>query len=434
MDPQVESLIQDVRARIDEKTDELTELCAAIVRVPSENPPGDTTGVVAILEPYLAEHGFETEVLARRAEMPNLIARWPPGARETHPNVVLNGHMDVFPVDPRDEWSFPPYGGAIEDGKILGEGAADMKGGCVASIAAATAVAELGISFPGQLTVTLVSDEEMGSRNGVAWLLTEYPELRGDLCLSGEPSGPTVIIYGERGVNDWVVSAKGVAGPGAAYLVGENAIEKLVKAIPVVTGLMGMRGDIPATLEPYLADAKKVIDDDIVAGASQVLEMLTLNIGLIKGGTNPAVTPSYAEMIINFRVPVGLTPYEVTDELRRRLEQEGLGEQITVEFMHDEIGINDALYTSPDHKLLATLQEQVTEVTGKPPRLTFGGGATDMRFYRRFGVPAVQYGPRSYPIFAACPDEFIYVQDLIDTAKVHAGTILRYVLDSETAG
>lgn len=410
-----------VGRRIDEKSSEIADLCARLVREPTPNPPGDTTRLVPILVEYLRGYGLACSVLSDRDDMPNVVARLDGGVSGAH--VVLNGHMDVFPVDPSEQWDFPPFSGTISEGRILGRGVADMKGGVAAEVAAITTVAELGIGFAGSLSLCLVSDEEMGARHGTAWLLDRHPALRGDFCLSAEPTGPGLVWFGERGVNDWVITSRGRSGPGAAYGVGTNAIESLARVMPVLHELEETRGRFPEGLAAWHDRSRAVLDKHIRPGASEVLDAVTLNVGLIEGGTNPAVSPVSAHMIVNFRVPLGVSPHELHNRLRELLDKAGM-QDVEAAFMHDEIGISPATVTPPDSPLVEKLALAVEMVTGTAPDLGVCGGATDMRFYRRHGVPAAMYGPRSYPVFAATANEFIYVQDLIDTAKVHALTAL----------
>jgi succinyl-diaminopimelate desuccinylase len=293
-----------------------------------------------------------------------------------------------------------------------------------AQIAAVATIAELQPEFDGQITLCLVSDEEMGARHGTAWLLDAFPALRGDFCLSAEPTGPDLMWFGERGVNDWVVTARGRSGPAAAYGLGANAIERLARAIPVLHRLEEVRGAFPKALAAWHDRARDVLEKHIGPGSSEVLDRVSLNVGLFEGGTNPAVSPVTAQMIVNFRVPLGILPADLTAQFRQLLDENGL-DDLDIGFMHDERGISPATVTDPASPFIVTFRDGVRDVTGALPDIGMCGGATDMRFYRRFGVPAAMYGPRSYPIFAAAPDEFIYVQDLVNTAQVHAITALR---------
>ena len=112
-------LLDEVRRR----RQELYDLCASLIRIPSENPPGDTTALVAFVTDYLTARGLKPQIHEPKPGMPNLIAMLGTGRR----NLVLSGHLDEFPAG--DGWTFPPFAGTLADGKIMGRGAGDMKAG-----------------------------------------------------------------------------------------------------------------------------------------------------------------------------------------------------------------------------------------------------------------------------------------------------------------
>src|SRR5262249_59743626 len=79
--------------------------------------------------------------------------------REERPRFVFNGHLDHFPSDDHALWSFPPYGGEIRDGKILGRGVSDMRGGLTASLFSFLLIQEHRVPLRGPLTLMMVADE-----------------------------------------------------------------------------------------------------------------------------------------------------------------------------------------------------------------------------------------------------------------------------------
>lgn len=147
-----------LRARIAAKEEELTELCRALVRIPSENPPGrDYRAVCELVGERLRQLGFE--VVYARAEGAladsdrhprwNVIARFASG--RSGPTVHFNSHVDV--VAPGEGWTRDPFGGEVAHGRLYGRGSCDMKGGLAASIAAAEALVEEGLVPSGALEV-----------------------------------------------------------------------------------------------------------------------------------------------------------------------------------------------------------------------------------------------------------------------------------------
>ncbi|MCL6640824.1 MAG: M20/M25/M40 family metallo-hydrolase, partial [Candidatus Rokubacteria bacterium] len=110
-------------------------------------------------------------------------------------HVILNGHADTFPVGDRSLWRLDPFSGRVAEGRIYGRGAADMKGGLAASVAAFVLLAERRQAWRGRLTLAVVCDEETMGPWGASWLVDREPKLRGDAVIIGEPSAPTVIRW-----------------------------------------------------------------------------------------------------------------------------------------------------------------------------------------------------------------------------------------------
>ncbi|MCE3246766.1 MAG: peptidase, partial [Geminicoccaceae bacterium] len=118
---------------IEAERDDILGFLQGFLREKGPNPPGDTRSTAAYAQRYLQERGLTYEVISPHPEMPNIVASFE-GARAGK-HLVLNGHMDVFPVaDDGAGWTRDPWGGEIVDGKIYGRGACDMKAGTTASI------------------------------------------------------------------------------------------------------------------------------------------------------------------------------------------------------------------------------------------------------------------------------------------------------------
>src|SRR5574337_700032 len=98
--------------------DRLLELCTGLVRVPSENPPGDTRAIADHLRSLLTPLGADVRVVAGQPTLPNVVAV----ARGRRPGrrLVFNGHLDTFVVGDRARWSVDPLGGVVKDGRVYG--------------------------------------------------------------------------------------------------------------------------------------------------------------------------------------------------------------------------------------------------------------------------------------------------------------------------
>ena len=150
-----DDLIEALFKSIDERRDELVELTRALIRFPTVNPPGDAYRPCAeFIGRRLAKRGFALHYVhaqgtpgdSERYPRINVIAR-----RESEalgPCVHFNSHIDV--VQTGAGWTVDPFAGVIEDGKLFGRGACDMKGGLAASIVAVEALIDFGGTLAGR--------------------------------------------------------------------------------------------------------------------------------------------------------------------------------------------------------------------------------------------------------------------------------------------
>ena len=164
----------------------------------SPNPPGDTRDAAEFITSFLEQRGLPYRIISPHPEMPNIVGSFDCAHPGRH--LVLNGHIDVFPVaDDGAGWSRDPWGGQLVDGKIYGRGVADMKAGTTASIFTYAYLHGVKDGLKGRLTLTAVSDEETFGPYGARYLMEHHPEVHGDALLNGEPSSPFSVRFGEKG-------------------------------------------------------------------------------------------------------------------------------------------------------------------------------------------------------------------------------------------
>ncbi|MCJ7731518.1 ArgE/DapE family deacylase [Candidatus Bathyarchaeota archaeon] len=399
---------------------ELTELLQHLLRIPSDNPPGDTAAITGFIHQYLAEHGIDSRIIVTKPGIANIVAT----VGEGDPHLILNGHLDTFPAEVGEPWTIPPYSGELREGKVYGRGAGDMKGGLAALLYSFVKIAKNG--HKGKLTFTGTSDEETGGEWGALWLLKNEPSVMGDAVLNGEPSGLTVRI-GEKSRVSIVLEAEGKAAHGSfAGYVGENAIMKMVRILPLVAMFQGT----PARLteetlrltEEVMKGYRQQYGHESVTMAN-VLKEVTVNIGTIQGGSEDNIVPAYCKVKVDTRLPLGISPAEITEMIREKIHS--VDPSIKVSWARPPQIVTESTYSSIEAEITKKLAENSEEVTGVKPLYSFTSGGTDCRFWRKLGVPAVSYGPRVYAMGGV--DEHITVEDLITTAKVHIGTIMDYL-------
>ena len=281
--------------RIESRFASLVDLCRSLVRIDSTNPPGDTTAIVEAIEAVLdAPAGIEHRRVVGKEPAVNLVARVR-GAGSGH-RLVFNGHLETSPIG-EARWSHSPLGADLEDGRIHGRGACDMKAGVAALVLAFVTPAEFRDAWNGEVVLTLVGDEETGGRWGTQYLLANVEEAAGDAMLNADTGSPSVVRIGEKG-NVWVeLDATGIANHAAHVHLGRNAVDVLVDALGAVCALVAMTPSLPAAVERTIAQAKAVSEATSGEGEAETLRRITVNTGRIEGGIGVNTIPDRARAL-----------------------------------------------------------------------------------------------------------------------------------------
>ena len=203
---------------------EVVALARALIAAPSENPGGTEEAVAEVVTGVLAGLGADPTTVRSDAGRPSVIARIGSGGR---PKLVWNGHLDVVPAGAPDTWAHGPWDGVVEDGRLFGRGAADMKGPVAAALAAAAAIRRAGVELSGTLEFHLVADEELAGTHGTR-VLWDRGLLDADAAIVGEPS-ELQLGLAERG-GAWItLTAYGRAAHGSQPHRGVNAITSMAR-------------------------------------------------------------------------------------------------------------------------------------------------------------------------------------------------------------
>ena len=405
---------------IEDRIGEFEKFLGDVIRIPTDNTPGDTTACVEFLSDHLKSRGLPADIYEPKKGSPNLVSYLAGGSGQ--PNLVLNGHIDQFPVTDKDLWSFDPYSGECRDGKILGRGSGDMKAGSVASLLCLQLCGELKIPIEGQLTVTLVSDEESGSRWGSRWLLENVPMARGDSCLNSEPTRMTEILIGHKGMFWLRVTINGPGGH-AALPSEENAVEMAMKIAQAVKAIEGWKLPPPSELAGTIELAKSLTESrPQTAGYGWVVDSTTVSVGSIKGGVQANTIPPSCAMEIDLRPPIGITGAQLKAKVEEAIESTNLNKDlITTEWYLDF----EPAYSSPDDRIVQLTRDNAEEITKEKVDITTSYGSTDTRFWWAEGIPAAVYGTDLFNIGEA--DECIPQKDFENCIKVHMATAIDYL-------
>ena len=245
----------------------------------------------------------------------------------------------------------------MEDGRIYGRGACDMKAGVAALVLAFVTLAEFRDAWSGELVLTLVGDEETGGRWGTQYLLANVEEATGDAMLNADTGSPQVVRIGEKG-NVWVeLEATGVANHAAHVHLGRNAVDALVDALGAVRALEALAPSLPAAVERTIAEAKAVSEAESGEGEAETLRRITVNIGRIEGGTGVNTIPDRARALCDIRIPPGVTVDRVGAELAT-----AIGPRPDVSWRI--LACTEPSWTDPGEKVVRAVRENAAAVTG----------------------------------------------------------------------
>jgi succinyl-diaminopimelate desuccinylase len=389
----------EVQAWLEPRADEMAELLAELVAINTENPPGRGLGDCGrALSDAMARIGFAPELIelepSGELEDP-CIVRGRVG--EGPQTVYFHGHFDVVPAQAPAQ--FRPV---RRDGKIVGRGTADMKGGLLSMLYGAAAAKELGLLANSRIVFHFVCDEETGSAAGSGYL-RDAGLIQPDALamVTAEPTGG-VVWHANRGAITLRVDVRGrEAHVGQAHL-GANAFEKMIRvAEPLVT------------LAHQLLEERTAFRMD---GEAARGSMLVIG-GSAGGGANFNVVPGSAWFTVDRR----FNPEEDLDaELVRVIDAiddgaAGADADVAVAVLQRAPSAS----TDETHPASLALARCVAQVEGTPPRFELCPGVLETRWYAQLGIPAFAYGAGRLDV-SHSPDEFIEEAAMRRCAAVYA--------------
>ena len=408
---------QQLLARIEHDRDRLIEFLRGFIRCRDLNPPGDTTAGAAYVRAFLEAEGLAFKTVAPMADMPNFIATRQFGT--DGPHLVLNGHIDVFPVEAPERWTHDPFGAELVDGRIYGRGACDMKCGTTASIFAYHYLQAMQDSLRGRLTLTVVSDEETFGPWGARYLMEHHAdEVLGDCCLNGEPSSPWTVRFGEKGLVWLRFRVATPGGHGAFVHRSPNSIRVAMRLIEELQTLTALQPEEPEEFIRALEESHDAMERAYGEGAARVIRSMTLNIGTIQGGVKVNMIAASAEFTADFRIPNGIRQEEIVARIEEIL---GRYPEATME----TIVSTRPNWCQPYHPMMDIVRDNAKLVSGIVPARVVSPGGTDARLWRLAGVPGVVYGPS--PNGMGSVDEYVSVEEFLHVVKCHALSAYDYL-------
>ena len=394
-------------AWIDAHFDEEVQFLQALVRVPTDTPPGNNAPHAERTAALLEDFGFTVEKYPVPAQevkdyglesLTNLVVRRPYGEG---PTIALNAHGDVVP--PGDGWTHDPYGAEIEGGKLYGRASAVSKSDFATYTFAVRALEALGLPLQGGVELLFTYDEEFGGELGPGWLLKNKLS-RPDLLIAAGFSYQVITAH-----NGCLQMEVTVHGKMAHAAIPETGIDALQGAHAIMTALYGQ--------------------NQLYRSITSRVEGIThpyLNVGRIEGGTNTNVVPGKVVFKLDRRMIPEENPAQVEAEVRRvMLDAAASMPGITVEIKR----LLMAEAWKPDKRnaaLVQALQKHGEAVFGEPIPTSGTPLYTDVRLFAAVGIPAAIYGAGPRTVFesnAKRADEHLVLEDLRRATKVVARTL-----------
>ena len=392
---------------IDRHFDEEVAFLQALVRVPTDTPPGNNAPHAERTAELLAPMGFAAErhpVPAADVQaygmqsITNLIVRRPYGPPGSGPTVALNAHGDVVP--PGEGWTHDPYGGEIVDGAMYGRATAVSKGDFASFTFAVRALEAVARPTRGALELHFTYDEEFGGLLGPGWLL-ERGLTHPDLLLAAGFSYEVVTAH--NGCLQMEVTVHGKMAHAAVPHTGVDALQGAVHILNALyalnAGYRRVRSQVPGISHPYL------------------------NVGRIEGGTNTNVVPGQVVFKLDRRMIPEENPAEVEAAIRACIAQ-AAGECAGISVDIRRLLLARSMMPLPGNQpLVDALQKHAGEVFGRVPPAVGTPLYTDVRLYAERGIPGVIYGagPRTVlESHAKRADERLELEDLRRATQVVA--------------
>ncbi len=402
---------EQLDAWVDAHFDEQVQFLQALIRVPTDTPPGNNAPHAERTAELLHSFGLDAEkhpvpqaeVLAVGMQSVTnlLVRRQYGGTGQKGITVLLNAHGDVVP--PGEGWTKDPYGGEIDNGKIYGRASAVSK--CDFSTYAFAVRALEAVAKPSRGSVELLFtyDEEFGGEVGPARLLKHHI-IKPDLMIAAGFSYQVITAH-----NGCLQMEVTVHGKMAHAAIPDSGVDALQAANKIMSAL-------------YLQNTQYQQVTSKVEGITHPY----LNIGMIEGGTNTNVVPGRVTFKLDRRMIPEENPAEVEALLRKIIaETAAQSKGVTVDIKR--ILLARAMQPLPGNKpLVDALQKHAQAVFGEPIPALGTPLYTDVRLFCEAGIPGVIYGagPRTVlESHAKRADETLDLQDLRRATKVIARSL-----------
>ena len=323
-------------------------------------------------------------------------------------SLILNGHVDVVPTGPQENWDGSPWSGSINKDRIYGRGACDMKAGLISGIYAVKILKESGFKPNGSVQIQSVVGEESGGCGTLTNIVKGYTA---DGAIILEPTSLSICPI-QSGALTFRIIINGRATHAATRWEGISAIEKFELVHQAILGLE--------------KDRHKLFQVKYYENPNRVAP---INIGTIHSGDWHSTVPDK----LTAEGRLGVFPGESAQEARNSLES-------TIKKIAAEDpwlknsppvlkwinGQYESGKTPIEHPLVKTLKSCHESVSNKRAKLEGATYGSDLRLFTNHAkIPAVLYGPGDVRL-AHSANEYVEIQDVMRSVEVIANFIVQW--------
>jgi acetylornithine deacetylase len=386
-------MVDKISAAVEEGFEEQTSFLRRLVRIPSQmGSEQNAQDLVAkelrkrdysvdqwrIDEDHIAEHpGYSPNNIPYENSF-NVVGTHRP-RQERGRSLILNGHIDVVPVGPLEQWSSSPYDARIEGDWLHGRGSGDMKAGLSANIFAVDALKRLGYQPASTVYQQSVVEEECTGNGTLACLVRGYDA---EAAIITEPMGEQ-LCRTSTGILWFTVRVIGTPAHTSAPGKGSNAIESAYNVIGMLKRLESDWNQRKSNY-PLFSDLERPI---------------YLNVGRIRGGDWPSSLPAWCEIDCRVNIYPGIDPTDAKNEIINFVREEALKDPALRKHLPELrfVGQFNAGYELPqDSEAEKVLKEAHTWTVGSDLKEFSFTGYLDATVYTIYGErPCLVYGPKA---------------------------------------
>ncbi len=349
--------------------------------------------------PYFAETG---ESFQHRPVVAGVLKGRAPSRGKS---LLVNGHVDVVTPEPLEKWSHDPFRTHIEDGKLYGRGASDMKSGVAVSLFCAELLKKQFGGTLADVTIVSVPGEENGGNGTVAQVLRGY--CHADGALFPEPTS-NMIQPAHRGAAFWRIHLEGKASHGGTKYKGVSAVEKGIKVVQALGQLEKERNETICSKNVYYKDYPL---------------SAPVTVGIFQGGQFTSGVPETCMIEGCIEYVPGEHSTEVAASFEKAVREACAGDAWMLAHPPrvEWFGLMyDPAETDLSDPVVQTAEASFRQMTGREPVINGFEAGTDMRILKNnFGIPGFIFGAGALAM-AHAPNEYVEIDKLMENAKVTA--------------